>query len=262
MKKIVLFLLVSFLFVNGFSQVKKKDQEVDIISHQVQLGESVRMLSKKYMVDPSKIYKLNEFAVNGISEGMVLKIPVPKKEVPLEKEVSEKTEEIAQTIPVEEKTVIKETIKEPVKQEKEVTTITRTTDVNHTVLPKETLYSLSKKYNVSVDDIKMSNESLLKTGMKIGQVLKIPSTKILSSNETIVTTEIKPIAEKPVTEKPIIKSNATSTENVIKHKVEPKETLYSLSKKYNVTVDVIKEQNAVLLQNGLQIGQVLLIKKQ
>jgi LysM repeat protein len=37
--------------------------------------------------------------------------------------------------------------------------------------------------------------------------------------------------------------------------------LYSLSKKYNVSVDEIKQQNEVLLKNGLQIGQILTIKK-
>ena len=65
---------------NGFGQNRKKDQEVDIINHEVQLGESVRLISKKYLVDPAEIYKLNKFAVEGISQGMVLKIPVPRKE--------------------------------------------------------------------------------------------------------------------------------------------------------------------------------------
>lgn len=246
-----------FLFENGYSQIKKKDQEVDIISHNVQLGESVRMLSKKYMVDPAEIYKLNTFAVNGISEGMVLKIPVPKKEVSVKDVVPDKKEEVIISKPFEEKTIVKEIVKDPSKQEKAITVIDRTAEINHTVLPKETIYSLSKKYNISVDEIKMSNESVLKNGLKIGQVLKIPTTRVLAANETSVASDLTPTNETSKS-----KTITTTTDNVIKHKVEPKETLYSLSKKYNVSADVIKEQNAALLQNGLQIGQILLIKKQ
>ncbi len=257
MKKLILFLFVCFLFENGFSQVKKKNQEVDIISHQVKMGESVRMLSKKYMVDPVEIYKLNSYAVNGISEGMVLKIPVPKKEVPEVDVVPDKIEEKVISKPIEEKTIVNEIIKDPSKQEKAITVIDRTVEINHTVLPKETMYSLSKKYNISVDEIKISNENILKNGLKIGQVLKIPTTRVLAANESSIASDLTPTNETSKS-----KTISTTTENVIKHKVEPKETLYSLSKKYNVAVEVIKEQNAALLQNGLQIGQILLIKKQ
>ena len=49
--------------------------------------------------------------------------------------------------------------------------------------------------------------------------------------------------------------------NIIIHKVLPNETLYSLSKKYQVTVDEIIVQNNELLKNGMKIGQTLTIKK-
>jgi LysM repeat protein len=42
--------------------------------------------------------------------------------------------------------------------------------------------------------------------------------------------------------------------------VAPKETLYGLSKKYNVSIETIISQNERLLKNGLQAGQVLTIK--
>ena len=80
MKKLFFAFATIFFVFSVFGQVKKKELEVDIIDHQVKLGESVRLLSKKYLVDPSEIYKLNKFAVDGISEGMILKIPVPRKE--------------------------------------------------------------------------------------------------------------------------------------------------------------------------------------
>jgi LysM repeat protein len=78
MKIKMLFFFVLCVF--QFSLGQYKDQDVEIVNHEVQSNESVRALSKKYSVDPADIYKLNRFAVDGISEGMVLQIPVRKKE--------------------------------------------------------------------------------------------------------------------------------------------------------------------------------------
>ena len=52
------------------------------------------------------------------------------------------------------------------------------------------------------------------------------------------------------------------TNNVveIKHKVKAGETLYSLSKEYNISVSEIMEQNKFLTKKGLQPGQTLTIK--
>jgi LysM repeat protein len=133
------------------------------------------------------------------------------------------------------------------------------TEVNHKVLPKETLYSLARDYNVTVDEIKSNNPEVVKTGLEIGQVLKIITNKkieVLQSTSIIKTIPAKEVANSVVsTEK-----KPNSKPSIITHKVEPKETLYSLSKKYNVSVEQIKKQNADLLINGLQIGQVLEIK--
>jgi len=46
----------------------------------------------------------------------------------------------------------------------------------------------------------------------------------------------------------------------IKHKVKVGETLYSLSKEYNISVSEIIEQNKFLTKKGLQPGQTLTIK--
>jgi hypothetical protein len=68
MKKRILLFLVIFICLDVSGQSRKKDQEVEIINHEVQLGESVRLISKKYLVDPAEIYKRNKFAVDGISQ--------------------------------------------------------------------------------------------------------------------------------------------------------------------------------------------------
>ncbi|MBL0013347.1 MAG: LysM peptidoglycan-binding domain-containing protein [Flavobacterium sp.] len=120
MKRIIVTMVVT-LFVTfcGFSQSKKKEQEVDIITHEVKLGESVRMLSKKYLVDPAEIYKLNKFAVEGISEGMVLQIPVPRKAGATVKELESTDKvEVVDNQPEKQETVVVETV-----PQKEVQTV-------------------------------------------------------------------------------------------------------------------------------------------
>jgi LysM repeat protein len=64
---------------NIFSQNREKEIQVRVITHTVTLGETIRMISKKYLVKPYEIYALNPVAIDGISSGMVLKIPVPVK---------------------------------------------------------------------------------------------------------------------------------------------------------------------------------------
>lgn len=269
------------------SQGKKKEQEVDIIEHQVKLGESVRLLSKKYLVDPAEIYKLNKFAVEGIQEGMVLKIPVPRKNGVPAKEVVTRTQDNAvenavgndnkseskviqqnagndnksvETV-VEQKTEYKQpevSEKGNATDIKQIIITEDKTEINHKVLPKETLYSLARTYNVSVDDIKANNPAVAQNGLQIGQVVRILTGKKVEvkQSSTIIKQIPKTASAPAVSQTP----KSEGGRQVIKHTVMPKETLYSLSKKYNVTVDQIKEQNASLLINGLQIGQVLEIK--
>jgi len=255
MRKLIAFLLIFFLSFPCFSQNKKGDQEVGIVNHEVQLGESVRLISKKYLVDPSEIYKLNKFASNGISQGMVLQIPVPRKEVPVVKQenLDNENHEVTPVIS-ENKVEEKLKIEEPEKAEKKDNVrVSNDTEINHKVQTKETLYSLSKKYNVSVEEIKLANEATLKSGLKIGQTIKIPSNRDLQKDKSLTKMESSETIYKY--------KQADVEENSIKHKVESKETLYSISRKYDVSVDEIKQQNEVLLQRGLQKGQVLIIKK-
>ncbi|MFT3794205.1 LysM peptidoglycan-binding domain-containing protein [Flavobacterium sp.] len=272
MKKIVLLFVALVLFQTTWAQ--NKNQEVDIVSHTVQLGETVRMLSKKYLVDPTEIYRLNKFAVNGISQGMVLQIPVPRKEpvVQQEETVQEETpQEVVQNDPPPAEEPVKQKPK-PAKakptpaKEQTLTVVSRDSETEHTVEAGETLYSLSRKYGISVDEIKMSNGDALKKGLKVGQIVRIPTTKSIDSTDSSIGSTVTPTKE-VVEEKtvPTQVNETAPTETVsagtFTHKVAPKETLYSLSKRYGVTVDDIKTQNPDVARHGLQIGQTLTITK-
>ena len=240
------------LCVFQFSLGQYKDQDVEIVNHEVKSNESVRALSKKYSVDPADIYKLNRFAVNGISEGMVLQIPVRKNESSSKQEVqsTNSSQEVALVVDAaeEEKKIA---IELEINKEVEGATVERK-DVNqHVVGPKETIFGLSKKYNVTVEEIQAVNPEIQKEGLKTGQVVVIPTAKKTAKKEPSVSI-VNPTKESEIKDK---------VEEFIKHKVEPKETLYGLSKKYNVSVDEIKQKNEAVLQNGLQIGQILIIRK-
>lgn len=105
----------------------------------------------------------------------------------------------------------------------------------HKVEQGQTLYGISKAYNVLVADIEANNDSL-QYGLKAGMELKIPA---INSN----------------------KSNKVDLDNsgkYILHKVEKKQTLYAISKKYNVSVEAIQLANPEI-SAGLPEGAVVKI---
>jgi LysM repeat protein len=250
MKIKMLFFFVLCVF--QFSLGQYKDQDVEIVNHEVQSNESVRALSKKYSVDPADIYKLNRFAVNGISEGMVLQIPVRKKESSSKQE-EQSTNSLQESASVvddaeEEKKIA---IELEINKELENAFVENKAGTQHIVEPKETIFGLSKKYNVTVEEIQAVNPEIQKEGLKTGQVVVIPTAKKTAKKE-VSDSIVNSTKESEIKDK---------VAEFIKHKVEPKETLYGLSKKYNVSVDEIKQKNEAVLQNGLQIGQILIIRK-
>jgi LysM repeat protein len=103
------------------------------------------------------------------------------------------------------------------------------TFILHKVTPQETLFAISRKYQVPVGEIQNANEAL-KQGLKIGQTIRVP-----------------------YIEKSKVPAGAAL------HKVNPGETLFSISKKYGVSVDSLKQWNK-LLGNDLSVGQALIVK--
>ncbi|TDE52909.1 LysM peptidoglycan-binding domain-containing protein [Flavobacterium sp. GT3P67] len=106
--------------------------------------------------------------------------------------------------------------------------------VTHEVTPKETLYGIEKKYGVSDDALKQANPFLEKDGLQIGQILTIPS-GIRQKNTTPV--QVK----------------------VVYHDVLPKETKYSIAKKYGITIEELERKNPEIVSN-LPVGYKLIIK--
>jgi LysM repeat protein/ABC-type branched-subunit amino acid transport system substrate-binding protein len=113
----------------------------------------------------------------------------------------------------------------------------------YTVKKQETLYGISKKFNVTVDDILNANPGIevLKEGMEI----KIPKSS----------SPVKP----PVSESPVNKP-ANQESNPDELVVKTGETLYSISKANGVSVDDLIELNPQL-SGGLKAGMVIKLRK-
>ena len=105
----------------------------------------------------------------------------------------------------------------------------------HKVKKKETLYSLSKIYNISIETIKEYNPLIDKIGLKRKMKLQIPIFKN------------KPIIE----DKPVLV-------NYKRHIVKPKETKWRLAYEYGLKISELEKINPEIV-SGLKIGQQILL---
>jgi len=110
----------------------------------------------------------------------------------------------------------------------------------HKIEKGQSLYGVSKLYNVSLDQLYLINPEL-KTGAKAGQEIKVPYTATTS-----------PIA--PMTSS----AGPVDTNRYLTYKILKGETVYSLSKKFNLSEKQITTYNPILAQ-GVKEGQIIVI---
>ncbi|MBK0369158.1 LysM peptidoglycan-binding domain-containing protein [Flavobacterium agrisoli] len=177
------------------------------VKHTVAKDETINQIAQKYQVTPYDIYQLNPDVKTGLKPGLVLLIP--KK--------SSKNATVTAT-----KSAVNSNVK------------------THLVQPKETLYGIEKKYNISDEALKKANPFLVTDGLQIGQTLVI-SNGVSTAKEATK------------------KEKKESKEAYVYHDVQPKETKYSIAKKYNISIEELEKKNPEIIQN-LPIGFRLTIK--
>ena len=120
----------------------------------------------------------------------------------------------------------------------------------HTIKQGETLSALAKQFNTTVGDVMRLNGMNSKSVLKIGEQIKIPV-----SSTTVTETVKVPVPQKAVAA-PIV--TAPPVVNTATHTVTAKESLYSIAKKYHVTVAQLKQWNKLPNEN-IKIDQVLVV---
>jgi len=121
--------------------------------------------------------------------------------------------------------------------------------------PGMTLYSLSRKYNVGIDSILAANPDLDPRAIPLGFPVNVP----------IYAKAISPLPPNPLMVRQSSPTEGTSTDPIrdegipIYYRVQPKETLYRISRVYlDVSPESILALNP-LASSNLSIGQVLLL---
>ena len=149
--------------------------------------------------------------------------------------------------------------------------------ITYLVKRGDTLYSIARSYNTTVDAIKSLNH-LSSDVLTIGQMLKVPFKESDGSVSTIYTVQagdtLYSIAKRYNTTVDVLKNLNNLSSNIltigqvlklpvtasstITHTVKRGDTLYSIARQYNTTVDALRRLNS-LSSDILTIGQILIV---
>lgn len=255
-KHTLLFLIVFQLTVFfGFAQENTS-------KHTVVKGETVSSIARNYKVTPNDLYQLNPDIFDGIKEGQVIIIPNsvvkslskvaksennPSKSVDgiiyhtveygetkfgLSKrfgisiiELERQNPHIINMLQAGHQLEIRGGVdNNPVKSQTKKTNSSHSNFITYEVLPGETLYGISRRYGLTVDDL-MAENTLIGI-LQIGQILRIP-----------------------------VKNNQNqNNQNGQFHLVQAGETKYGLSKRYGITINELEQRNPQIVRM-LQTGQ-------
>ncbi len=273
MNKLVLkyIVLLIFILVSSFSIYAQENDKVIINGktyylHIVQQGEGFYGIAKKYGVSQKEIHDANPESIFGLKPGDVLHIPVIKGRNNNEEQIESSNEFVYHTIEkgqtlyflsrkynisideikkynvgADQQLIIGSIIKIPIT--KKESTQVNGDYIYHNVAPKETLYGISTKYTVPIQDIVKSNPALQTGILEIGSTIRIPKDKI-----------VKPV-EKELTQQKL------EDDNFIYHRIQAGETFYSLSKKYQISKEAIYNSNPDLNPDDLALGFLVRIPK-
>ena len=123
---------------------------------------------------------------------------------------------------------------------------------SYTIRKGDTLQRISKKYNISVSEIKQSNR-LKSSKLSIGTKLSLPNSEKKHRNKEAARSAKKYPYKHLVSNKPTTEINETV------HIVKKGETLISVAKKYGITVNELRSANN-LKKGKLKVGQQISIK--
>ena len=255
----------------------------------VQKGDSLYSIANKLGTTVSELKKENNLTTNTLQIGEVLRIPT--------KEIYEGEENVyivqkgdtLYSVAMANNTTVDE-LKRINNLTSNILSTGQLLKIPSALLPESTyivkkgdsLYSIANKYNTTIDELKRIN-NLTSNILSIGQVLKLPSDKVsdVEKEENTISYTVQKgdslysIARKYSTTIDKIKDLNNLTTNLLSigqvlliptdtnlettYTVQKGDSLYSIAKKYDTTVDRLKQLNN-LKSNLLSIGQILIVR--
>lgn len=218
MKKRIVIAIAAFIFTSGLTFA----QEQNYTTYRVSKGETISKIAREHKISVSEILRLNPDAKTGIKEGDVIQVPANKTQAKSAVTSKPTTTQTAQPTDSKRKT--------------------------HLVQAKETVFGISRQYNVSVQDLYQWNPELERNGLKANTYLYISPSATSATTDQSAQVNVVLAATKADT--PIDKAKIGYKEI----EIEPKQTLYSLAVEYQTSVQKIMELNPELSE-GLKSGQ-------
>lgn len=255
----------------------------------VQKGDSLYSIANKLGTTVSELKKENNLTTNTLQIGQVLRIPTKEIYEGEENIYIVKKGDTLYSIAAANNTTVDE-LKKANNLTSNILSTGQLLKIPSALLPESTyivkkgdsLYSIATKYNTTVDELKRIN-NLTSNILSIGQVLKLPSDKVsdVEKEENTISYTVQKgdslysIARKYSTTIDKIKDLNNLTTNLLSigqvlliptdtnlettYTVQKGDSLYSIAKKYDTTVDRLKQLNN-LKSNLLSIGQILIVR--
>lgn len=181
-------------------------EEVSTFRHTIKRGESLYSISKMYGVSINAILNANPGTTQHIKAGAILNIP-------------QKNKKRNSTTTPDETHKVTNASKETNNAESNDYTF-------HTIVRGETLFHIAQLHQCSVEDLLRANPGIKPNKLYDGSVIRIPQKSRYKD---------KPILEQV--------SDTTSVIQYVTYTVKRKETLYSIAKKFKISVDSLKQVN-------------------
>lgn len=205
LKKASLFLFINILFITGCvlkaqnqSPEITRSQTIQVVDgkeyffHPVLQGQTLFSIARAYGVTQEEIYEANpDLRDHGLRFDQIIRIPVRQS--------------------VESQIVASKAVQE-------------TTWIEHQVKRRETIYGISRQYDISQEEL-LRNNPQARTGLRPNMILRIPR-----QTERILT--------------------------FTEYRVPAGQTLFSLSREFNVSIEDLEKLNPEL-KDGLKAGQVI-----
>ena len=216
MKRFFILVVCLILNLSLSAQIQDKTPIVKIgdknyYIHTIESGQTISSISRQYNIPTRSIIAENPMAVEILRPGQILKIPVQVSD----KQMSRRAK--------------------------------RKNFVEHKIIAGETLYSIAKKYDISIAELMADNSNADPVTLSIGEVLLIRRKGIGSSNQSELNEELNQYKE----------HLDKLTDDYVHHIVAAKETVYGLSKQYGISEEELLNLNPEVAESGLKIGAII-----